>query len=65
MKMGRSSRKKQIKRIKNHEIGTRNSILYLNHLGEYRNLALFSNRIVKVFDEMILNPDEEEEEIDE
>lgn len=55
----RTFRKNQIKRIKNHEIGTRNSILYLNHLGEYRNLALFSNRIVKVFDELIINPEEE------
>ncbi len=55
----RSSRKNQIKRIKNHEIGTRNSILFLNHLAEFRNLAIFSNRIVKVLDELILNPEEE------
>ncbi len=55
----RTLRKNQIKRIKSHELGTRNSILYLNHLGELRNLALFSNRIVKVFDELILNPEEE------
>ena len=58
VKLIRSSRKNQIKRIKNHEIGTRNSVLYLNHLGEYRNLALFSNRIVKVVDELILDPEE-------
>jgi len=57
----RSARKKQIKRIKNHEVGTRNSALYLSHLGELRNLGLFSNRIVRIFDEIILNPEEEVE----
>jgi len=55
----RNSRKNQIKRIKNHEIGTRNSILFLNHLGEFRNLALFSNRMLKVLNELVLNPEEE------
>ena len=59
VKLIRSTRKAQIKRIKNHETGTRNSILYLNHLGEYRNLALFSNRVVKVLEELIINPDDE------
>ena len=54
-------RKNQIKRIKNHQVGTRNSVLFLNHLGELRNLALFANRIVRVFDELILNPVEESE----
>jgi phosphate/sulfate permease len=57
----RNVRKKQIKRIKQGEVGTRNSALYLGHLGELRNLALFSNRIVRVYDELILNPEEEEE----
>ena len=55
----RNVRKKQIKRIKNHEVGTRNSALYLSHLAELRNLSLFSNRIVRVYDELILNPEEE------
>ncbi|MCB9316933.1 MAG: inorganic phosphate transporter [Lewinellaceae bacterium] len=54
----REVRKKQIKRIKNHEIGTRNSLLYLNHLGEFRNLALFSNRLVKVYQDLIIMPEE-------
>ncbi len=58
MKLIRTFRKNQIKRIKNHEVGTRNSVLYLNHLGEYRNLALFSSRIIRVFDELILHPEE-------
>lgn len=57
----RQIRKTQIKRIKNHEVGTRNSVLFLNHLGEIRNLALFANRIVRVFDELIMNPVEESE----
>ena len=52
----RAARKNQIKRIKNNEIGTRNSILYLNHLGEFRNLALFTGRIVKILDDLIINP---------
>ena len=57
----RNVRKKQIKRIKKHEVGTRNSALYLSHLAELRNLGLFSNRIVRVYDELILNPEEEME----
>ncbi|MDH3708243.1 MAG: inorganic phosphate transporter [Cyclobacteriaceae bacterium] len=57
----RNVRKKQIKRIKNHEVGTRNSALYLGHLGELRNLGLFSNRIVRVLDELILNPHDDGE----
>ena len=61
MRKTRDIRKRQIKRIKNHEVGTRNSVLFLNQLGELRNLALFSTRIVRVFDELILNPFEESE----
>ena len=56
----RTARKNQIKRIKNHETGTRNSVLFLSHLGEYRNLAIFSNRLVKVLDELVLDPEDEE-----
>jgi phosphate/sulfate permease len=52
----RNMRKNQIKRIKKGEVGTRNSGLYLTHLGELRNLGLFSNRIVRVFDELVLHP---------
>lgn len=55
MKAIRISRKKQIKRIRNREVGTRNSILHFNILGEIRNLALFSNRLVRVFEDLILN----------
>lgn len=55
----RTSRKNQIKRIRDHEIGTRNSVLYLHLLGEYRNLSLFSDRLVKVLDELVLDPVED------
>ena len=57
----RVARKNQIKRIKNHEIGTRNSILYLNLLAEYRNMAIFSNRMLTVFEDLVLNPDEDQQ----
>ncbi len=59
MKAIRVSRKKQIKRIRNHEVGTRNSILHFNILGEIRNLALFSNRLVRVFEDLVLKGSEE------
>ncbi len=52
----RDFRKNQIKRVKKGEVGTRNSILFLKLLGEFRNLELFANRIVKIFDDLILNP---------
>ncbi len=51
----RTARKAQIKRIKNHEVGTRNSILYFNHLGELRNLSIYINRMAKVFEDLVLN----------
>ncbi|MBT8221141.1 MAG: inorganic phosphate transporter [Bacteroidia bacterium] len=54
----RDTRKKQIKRIKKHEIGTRNSLLFLNHLGEFRNVGWFASRLVRVYQDLILLPDE-------
>lgn len=56
VKLMRTVRKNQIKRIKKNEVGTRNSILFFNLLGDFRNLLLFSQRITTVFDELILNP---------
>ncbi|MCD6661531.1 MAG: inorganic phosphate transporter [Lentimicrobium sp.] len=41
------ARKKQVKRIKNSETGTRNSILYLNILAEVKNLTLFMLNLLK------------------
>lgn len=55
----RNMRKKQIKRVKSHEVGTRNSLLYLNHLAELRNMAIFSNRIVRILDDFLLRPQKE------
>ena len=49
----RSTRKNQIKRIKNHEIGTRNSLLYLSLLGELRNIGWYASRIVKVYLDLV------------
>jgi phosphate/sulfate permease len=60
VKSVRTFRKNQIKRIKHHEIGTRNSLLFLNHLGEFRNLFLFLNSLIKVFDDLIIHAQEEE-----
>ena len=40
-------KKIQLKRIKNKEVRTRNSVLYLNILAEYKNLTLFIIRIAK------------------
>jgi Na+/phosphate symporter len=53
-------RKAQIKRIKNQEIGTRNSQLYLNHLGELRDIAIFTNRLVKIYEDFIINTEEQD-----
>ncbi len=47
MRLLDESRKKQIKRIKNNETGTRNSVLYLNILAELKNLTLFSVNLLK------------------
>lgn len=41
------TRKKQVKRIKNSETGTRNSILYLNILAEMKNLTLYTLNLLK------------------
>ena len=62
VKLVRTIRKNQLKRIKNHEIGTKNSMLFLAHLSEFRNLALFSNRLVQVCYDLVINPDETESE---
>ncbi|MCB0693754.1 MAG: inorganic phosphate transporter [Lewinellaceae bacterium] len=57
VKLIRTYRKNQIKRIRNQEIGTRNSVLYLNYLSELRNLAFFSGRMIRVLTELVMDPD--------
>ena len=41
------SRKIQIKRIKNKEVGTRNSMLFMNLLSETKNITLYSVNLYK------------------
>ena len=53
LKLVKVIRKRQIKRIKAHEVGTRNSNLFFNILGEYRDLGLFCNSLVKTCDNLI------------
>jgi phosphate/sulfate permease len=60
VKTFRKYRKNQIKRIRAKSVGTRNSILYYHLIGEFRNLALFSNRLVKVYDDLMLDDDDED-----
>ena len=43
----KSGSKKQIKRIKNEEAGTKNSVLYLGILNEIKNFLLQSINLVK------------------
>ncbi|MBY5957997.1 inorganic phosphate transporter [Membranicola marinus] len=56
----RDIRKKQIKRIKKRKVGTRNSILYLHLLGEFRNMTLFAHRILRVLEDLIIDHAEQD-----
>jgi len=47
-------RKKQIKRIKKDEAGTKNSMLYLNILAESKNVTLYSINLLKSFRDFVL-----------
>ena len=47
-------RKAQVKRIKNGEVSTKNSILYLHILSEIKNLVLFSLNLVKSHKDFIV-----------
>ncbi|HLN53090.1 MAG TPA: inorganic phosphate transporter [Lentimicrobium sp.] len=47
MRLLDESRKRQIRRIKNNETGTRNSVLYLNILAELKNLSLYCVNLLK------------------
>lgn len=65
VKLIRSTRKKQIKRIKNRDIGTRNSLLYLGLLGELRNAGFWASRLVKVYLDLIEGHEGNKEEASE
>lgn len=47
LKLVEKYRKNQVKRIKQQEVGTRNSMLYLNVMAELRNVLLYSINIAK------------------
>lgn len=49
------ARKDQVKRIKNHEAGTKNSLLYLNILAETKNLSLFILNLFKAHRDFIVS----------
>ncbi|MGE0077919.1 MAG: inorganic phosphate transporter [Bacteroidales bacterium] len=50
-----NSRKKQVKRIKQNETGTRNSVLYLGLLNEIKNIMLHTVNLLKSQRDFILN----------
>jgi len=49
------NRKKQVKRIKQNETGTRNSVLYLGLLNEIKNIMLHTINLLKAQRDFILN----------
>ena len=49
------ARKKQVKRIKQNETGTRNSVLYLGLLNEIKNIMLHTVNLMKAQRDFILN----------
>lgn len=51
----KSFRKAQIKRIKNQEVGTKNSVLYMNLLAETKNMALYALNMVKAQRDFVLH----------
>ena len=53
LKENGKARKRQIKRIKAHEVGTRNSMLYFELLTEMKNFILFSYAMVKSHERLI------------
>lgn len=50
-----NARKKQIKRIKKDEAGTKNSMLYLNTLAESKNYVLYSINMLKSFRDFVIH----------
>ncbi|HPX06737.1 MAG TPA: inorganic phosphate transporter, partial [Tenuifilaceae bacterium] len=55
LEMLNDARKKQIKRIKQNEAGTRNSILYLAIINETKNIMLHTVNLLKAQRDFILN----------
>ena len=46
--------KKQIKRIKNHEAGTKNSLMYMGMLAEMKNILFYTINLLKSQRDFIL-----------
>ncbi len=49
--------KKQVKRIKNQEAGTKNSLMYLGILGEFKNVLFYTINLLKSQRDFILKQD--------
>ena len=54
--------KKQIKRIKNQEAGTKNSLMYLGILSEMKSILFYTINLVKSQRDFILEQDDEDEQ---
>ncbi|NQT77216.1 MAG: inorganic phosphate transporter [Bacteroidetes bacterium] len=52
--------KKQIKRIKNHEAGTKNSLMYLGMLAEMKNILFYTINLVKSQRDFILEQNKDD-----
>ena len=49
----REVRANQIRRLKRKDVSARNSVLYLHLLSEYRNIMLYSNRMLNIFESLV------------
>lgn len=61
LKMIAQTNKKQIKRIKHGEAGTKNSLMYLGILGEMKNILFYTINLLKSQRDFILEQDTDEE----
>ncbi len=57
--MIRSTRKNQIKRIKNKEVGTKNSMLYFALLNELRNITIANTSLPKLYNDFMVAAESE------
>ena len=57
LKMIEQVNKKQIKRIKNHDAGTKNSLMYMGILGEIKNVLFYTINLLKSQRDFIIEQD--------
>lgn len=62
LKMIEQINKKQIKRIKNGEAGTKNSLMYLGILGEMKNILFYTINLLKSQRDFIIEQDQDDTE---